>query len=602
MTRARELANFADNTSGLESLTVSDITDLTATATEINKIDGYTGDHNDLNKIHAFTGTTADLEYAKDLRATGVTTTEFDKLDGLTATTSELNVMDGVTVSTANINSAVNQITDSSTDLNVDSNTLVVDKSANKVGIGTASPSTALDFGVTSAGDNIITLRKNSNSVIGIGAGTGFGVKAFAPSDGTSTNLMFETGLISTGDGTTYTQKGLAVRFNGNVGINTTSPSNKLVVEGNIQIGDWTTSGSRYIGYARTDNASFGLAGASGLEIESASIGGNYSQHLHLWTHFYNGGSGRRMTIRHDGKVGVNKTDPAVQLDVNGNTYIRGNLGIIGNNNVISPENSGSGYLRIHGGGTNEGGAIEFRGGGSAGDLRFLTGTSGAGSERVRIVSGGPMEFRNTAAPIMFLGGHTNYTGTYTQTGIYTNQNNNHDDPANGIFIERRRLADNSTGEISNFTIGSRGGQKQFVLDAHGHVSRGVEGGWRIDQARWRNIGSSWTGHTYLRTPIFKGSSNMFRIKIYVYEYGGSYAGEYVFSGYAYAAGGGSLISTRLHALAGGARGIDMGTSSNGNIWCRVQNSATYYSHYSFDYIGWNQLKPEDFTFSSSAG
>ena len=127
MTRARELANFADDTAGLETLTVSDITDLTATATEINKIDGYTGDHNDLNKIHAFTGTTADLEYAKDLRATGVTTTEFDKLDGLTA-------------SASGINSTVSQITDSSTDLNVDSNTLVVDKSANAVGIGTTAP------------------------------------------------------------------------------------------------------------------------------------------------------------------------------------------------------------------------------------------------------------------------------------------------------------------------------------------------------------------------------------------------------------------------------------------------------------------------------
>lgn len=40
----------------------------------------------------------------------------------------------------ANIDSAVNQIIDSSTDLNVDSNTLVVDKSANNVGIGVTAP------------------------------------------------------------------------------------------------------------------------------------------------------------------------------------------------------------------------------------------------------------------------------------------------------------------------------------------------------------------------------------------------------------------------------------------------------------------------------
>jgi len=45
---------------------------ISATPAEINKIDGFTGDHNDLN-------------YAKDLRATGVTSTEFDYLDGVSS-------------------------------------------------------------------------------------------------------------------------------------------------------------------------------------------------------------------------------------------------------------------------------------------------------------------------------------------------------------------------------------------------------------------------------------------------------------------------------------------------------------------------------------
>jgi len=45
---------------------------ITATPTELNVLDG-------------FTGATADLTYAKDLRATGVTTTEFDYLDGVTS-------------------------------------------------------------------------------------------------------------------------------------------------------------------------------------------------------------------------------------------------------------------------------------------------------------------------------------------------------------------------------------------------------------------------------------------------------------------------------------------------------------------------------------
>ena len=45
---------------------------ITSTAAEINKLDG-------------FTGVVADLNYAKDLRATGVTSTEFDYLDGVTS-------------------------------------------------------------------------------------------------------------------------------------------------------------------------------------------------------------------------------------------------------------------------------------------------------------------------------------------------------------------------------------------------------------------------------------------------------------------------------------------------------------------------------------
>jgi hypothetical protein len=98
---------------------------LTATAAELNKVDGFTGTFEDLNyakdlratgvtaaefdTLDGFTGTVNDLNYAKDLRATGVTTTEFDKLDGvtwtlvdyntLTSTAAELNLLDGKTLS-----------------------------------------------------------------------------------------------------------------------------------------------------------------------------------------------------------------------------------------------------------------------------------------------------------------------------------------------------------------------------------------------------------------------------------------------------------------------------------------------------------------------
>lgn len=105
---------------------------ITASTAELNKLDGYTGSTAELNildgvtattaeinKLDGFTGVAADLNYAKDLRATGVTTTEFDKLDGLTATTAELNILDGVTATTAELN-----ITDGLTATTAELNTL----------------------------------------------------------------------------------------------------------------------------------------------------------------------------------------------------------------------------------------------------------------------------------------------------------------------------------------------------------------------------------------------------------------------------------------------------------------------------------------------
>jgi len=70
------IVNAANGTSGTlaPNLTVLTINsaNVTSTAAELNKVDGFTGDKDDLN-------------YAKDLRATGVTSAEYDYLDGVTS-------------------------------------------------------------------------------------------------------------------------------------------------------------------------------------------------------------------------------------------------------------------------------------------------------------------------------------------------------------------------------------------------------------------------------------------------------------------------------------------------------------------------------------
>jgi len=65
-------------------------------------------------------------------------------------------------------------------------------------------------------------------------------------------------------------------------------------------------------------------------------------------------------------------------------------------------------------------------------------------------------------------------TGTYTQTVIYNNQNNTSGNSANGVFIERGRVTESSSGEIRSFVIGSRGGEIQLILNKDGKLGVGI--------------------------------------------------------------------------------------------------------------------------------
>ena len=69
-----QLSSGAVNITGAGTLQYAG-TAITATAAEINTLDGFTGDVNDFNYLK-------DLE---TLHATGVTATEFDYLDGVTS-------------------------------------------------------------------------------------------------------------------------------------------------------------------------------------------------------------------------------------------------------------------------------------------------------------------------------------------------------------------------------------------------------------------------------------------------------------------------------------------------------------------------------------
>ena len=103
-------------------------TTITATAAELNILDGVTSTAAELNILDGVTSTAAELNILDGVTSTaaelnildGVTSTtaELNLLDGVTSTTAELNILDGVTATAAEIN-ALDGITSTVAELNI---------------------------------------------------------------------------------------------------------------------------------------------------------------------------------------------------------------------------------------------------------------------------------------------------------------------------------------------------------------------------------------------------------------------------------------------------------------------------------------------------
>jgi len=93
-----------DSGSGAVTATAAELNKMdgcTATTADLNILDGLTADTAELNKLDGVTATTADLNILDGVTAT---TAELNKLDGCTADTAELNKLDGCTATTAELN------------------------------------------------------------------------------------------------------------------------------------------------------------------------------------------------------------------------------------------------------------------------------------------------------------------------------------------------------------------------------------------------------------------------------------------------------------------------------------------------------------------
>ena len=139
-------------------------TTVSASATELNILDGVTATTNELNILDGVTATTNELNILDGVTAT---TNELNILDGVTATTNELNILDGVTATTNELN-ILDGLNSTTTELNylagltigsaTASKALVLDGSKGITGITSLTATTLGGTLSTAAQTNVTSL------------------------------------------------------------------------------------------------------------------------------------------------------------------------------------------------------------------------------------------------------------------------------------------------------------------------------------------------------------------------------------------------------------------------------------------------------------
>ena len=225
---------------------------------------------------------------------------------------------------------------------------LTIDSDTGNVGIGTTSPSTKLQvdsstaFSLTNgSGDTLLLTNDSTVSAIGaIGPSIGFGnmnnnnrTSAIAAvrtgGDHDNMGLAFFTHPSDSGD-ETVVQK-MTITHEGNVGIGTTSPGQKLDVNGNANIDGtlFVNTTNNHIRLVDTDNTgNFSVGVNTNFQIRDITAN---TTPLTIRA----GTPGNTILTTSSGRVGIGLSSPGVTLHVNGFARLNGGLQMNATNATI---------------------------------------------------------------------------------------------------------------------------------------------------------------------------------------------------------------------------------------------------------------------------
>ena len=255
--------------------------------------------------------------------------------------------------------------------LTVDTNTLHVDSSNNRVGIGTTSPDRLLH--VVGSDCRIKLSDSDVSADVELQNSSGNGVLT---TNG-ATNLIFMNN---------NTER-MRIDTNGNVGIGT-STINDDVDHCKLAISGQSGTAAGVLIFQDTSNNEDGMVFADDGNLFIVADRANATSNSSI--RFRVDGSSEKMRIDSSGQVGINETNPQARLHVGGDLFFTGGCNIEGGSSASN--------LTISGGSTFKGGRIILGGGNADDDIRFSTsGASTSNTERMRIDSSGNVSIGTTS-------------------------------------------------------------------------------------------------------------------------------------------------------------------------------------------------------------